>query len=190
MVGNGNNLRTFWQKLYFMLIPTSGGRSRYITKHAELFRHVGKELFYQPRVFPSDPELISFGDNVNVAAGVVFINHDIVHAVLNKRIKLSDGNTDSSNGSFRALLGPIKIGDNVMIGARTIILPNVKVGDNVIIGAGSIIAKDIPSNSIVAGVPAKVIGKFDSFVKKRMDMGNANLSVEEIWKNFEKEREN
>lgn len=188
MRGNGNNLRTFWQKLYFMLIPTSGGRSKYIMKHAYLFRHVGKGLFYQPRKFPSDPELISFGDNVNIAAGVVFINHDIVHGLLNKKDFLSNNKHISSSQVYKAFLGPIAIGDNVMIGARSIILPNVKIGNNVVIGAGSIISKDVPSNSVVAGVPAKVIGDFDSFAKRRIEKGNSDLALDRIWEIFEEEK--
>ena len=53
-----------------------------------------------------------------------------------------------------------------MIGAGSKILPNVKIGPNVIVAAGSIVTKDIPENSVVAGVPARVIGTFDDFAKK------------------------
>ena len=49
------------------------------------------------------------------------------------------------------------IGNNSVIGVRSIILPGVKIGNNVIVGAGSVVTKDIPDNSIVAGNPAKII---------------------------------
>lgn len=49
------------------------------------------------------------------------------------------------------------IGDNVNLGANVIIIGDISIGDNVIIGAGSVVTKDIPSNCIVAGNPAKVI---------------------------------
>lgn len=49
------------------------------------------------------------------------------------------------------------IGDNVSLGANVTIIGNVKVGDNVTVGAGSVVTKDVPSNCVVAGVPAKVI---------------------------------
>lgn len=52
---------------------------------------------------------------------------------------------------------PIKIGNHVWIGTRVIILKGVTIGDNAIIAAGSVVTKDIPNNTIVAGVPAKVI---------------------------------
>ena len=43
----------------------------------------------------------------------------------------------------------------------------IEIGDNVFIGAGSLVNKDIPNNSVAVGNPCKVIGKFDEFVKKR-----------------------
>ncbi len=49
------------------------------------------------------------------------------------------------------------IGNNCFIGTRAIILPGVKIGDEVIVGAGAVVTKDVPSNCIVAGNPAKVI---------------------------------
>lgn len=51
------------------------------------------------------------------------------------------------------------IGDNVTLGAHVIILGNVHVGNNVIVGAGSVVVKDIPDNCVVAGNPAKIIKK-------------------------------
>jgi putative colanic acid biosynthesis acetyltransferase WcaB len=49
------------------------------------------------------------------------------------------------------------IGDNVTIGANSVIIGEIKIGNNSIIGAGSVVIKDVPDNSIVAGNPAKVI---------------------------------
>ena len=51
------------------------------------------------------------------------------------------------------------IGNNVTLGANVVIIGNVSIGDNVIIGAGSVVVKDVPSNCIVAGNPARVIRK-------------------------------
>lgn len=47
------------------------------------------------------------------------------------------------------------------------ILKNVTIGDNVIIGIGSVVTKDIPDNSIAVGIPAKIIGTYDDYYKKR-----------------------
>ena len=51
---------------------------------------------------------------------------------------------------------PIKIENNVWIGANVTILPGVTIGENVVIGAGSVVKSDIPSNVIAVGVPCKV----------------------------------
>lgn len=56
----------------------------------------------------------------------------------------------------------IKIGNNVWIGANCTILPGVKIGDNAIVAAGAVVTKDVPENSIVAGVPAKVIKEIEN----------------------------
>lgn len=60
---------------------------------------------------------------------------------------------------------PIIIGNNVFVGANSVILPSVKIGDNVVIGAGSIVVKDIPSNSIAVGNPCKVIKKKEAYTE-------------------------
>ena len=49
------------------------------------------------------------------------------------------------------------IGKRCFIGARAIIMPGVKIGDEVVVGSGAVVTKDVPSNSIVAGNPAKII---------------------------------
>ena len=52
---------------------------------------------------------------------------------------------------------PVTIGDNVWIGGSVTILPGVTIGDNVTIGAGSVVTRDIPSNTVAAGNPCRVI---------------------------------
>lgn len=61
---------------------------------------------------------------------------------------------------------PIKIGNNVWVGGNTVILPGVTIGDNCVIGAGSVVTKDIPSNTISAGNPCKVIREITAEDKK------------------------
>ena len=52
---------------------------------------------------------------------------------------------------------PVTVGDNVMIGAKAVIIEGVKVGDNAVVAAGAIVTQDVPANAVVAGVPARVI---------------------------------
>lgn len=52
---------------------------------------------------------------------------------------------------------PVTIGNDVWIGGNVTILPGVTIGDNVVIGAGAVVSRDIPSNSLALGVPARVV---------------------------------
>lgn len=52
---------------------------------------------------------------------------------------------------------PVSIGNNVWIGGRAVINPGVNIGDNVVIASGAVVTKDVPSNVIVGGNPAKII---------------------------------
>ena len=73
----------------------------------------------------------------------------------------SDGDGFSLGGSVDwnqiGLPDPVTIGDDVWIGANCTILPGVTIGDNVVIAARAVVTKDVPSDRLVAGVPARVI---------------------------------
>lgn len=74
----------------------------------------------------------------------------------------SEGNFDESlDYTFTNFARPVKIGNHCWIGGGAKILPDVTIGDNVVIGAGSVVTGDIPSNSLAIGSPAKVIKKID-----------------------------
>lgn len=161
------------------LIFDAEKRTRYILKK-NIFYSVGTNFFFQPRKLPSDPKLVKFGNNVSVASDVTFICHDIADKVLN----------GLNNGKYYNYYSkPIEIGNNVFIGANTVILPNIKIGSNVIIGAGSIITKDVEDNSVVVGNPARKITTFEEYVQRR-DKENENLieDIEEIWSTFKNEK--
>ena len=52
---------------------------------------------------------------------------------------------------------PVLIGENAWLGANSTILPGVTVGRNAVVAAGAVVTKDVPANTVVAGVPAKII---------------------------------
>ena len=58
-------------------------------------------------------------------------------------------------------IGRVTIGNNVFIGANTIILPNLRIGDDCVIGANSVVTHDIPDYSVAVGAPAKVIKQYN-----------------------------
>lgn len=130
---------------------------KYIKKRIREGLVIGKDYYIHSRVdFGSEPYLISIGNHVRIAEGVRFVTHDGGVWVFRNEEALKDID----------VFGPIVIGDNVHIGNNVIIMPNVSVGNNVVIGCGAVVTKNIPSNSIVAGVPAKVIETIDEYKAK------------------------
>jgi len=61
---------------------------------------------------------------------------------------------------------PVRIGDDVWIGGNVTILPGVTIGNNVIVAAGAAVTKDVPDNTLVGGVPAKVIRKLENDIEE------------------------
>ncbi|MEK8085856.1 acyltransferase [Aquabacterium sp. A3] len=143
---------------------------------AEFCRHlgakVGKRTLIKTRpseLLGSEPYLVEIGDHVEITSGVRFITHDGGVWVLR------DQNPEVD------VFGKIVIGDNVFIGFNAILMPGVVVGDNCIIGAGSVVTKSVPSNSVVAGVPAKIIRRIDEYKISSLEksLGTKNLSPRE-----------
>ena len=93
---------------------------------------------------------ISCGDNVTLAKDVYILAHD---ASMKKFIG-------------KAKVGEVKIGNNVFIGAKSVVLPGVIINDNVVIAANSCVSHSIPSGEVWGGVPAKKICELDSYLEK------------------------
>lgn len=130
--------------------PTKA-QEKFLSEHG--FKH-GKNFYnYSPYAIDGNwPWLISIGDDVTISTDVKILAHDASTNMVGARTKI----------------GIVSIGNNVFIGAGSTILCNVRIGDNVIIGAGSLVTKDIPSNSVVAGNPSKIICTFDEYKEKHL----------------------
>ena len=122
------------------------------------------------RLFP--PFYTDFGKNITVGEGV-FINacchfqdhggviigdgcqigHNVVFATLNHGLPPEERQT-----TYPA---PIVLGRNVWVGSNATILPGVTIGDNAVVGAGAVVTKDVEANTIVGGVPAKLIKRIE-----------------------------
>ena len=107
--------------------------------------------------FGSEPYLVTVGNNVRLTSNVRLITHDGGLWVV-RNLKEEYKNAD--------IIKPIKIGDNVHVGVNAIIMPGVTIGNNVVIGCGAVVTRDIPDNSVAAGVPARVIETVDEYIEK------------------------
>lgn len=102
----------------------------------------------------SEPFLITVGNNVFITDGCKFINHDGGTLPLRKFVPDLE------------ITKEIKIGNDVYMGIDTIIMPGVVIGNNVIIGARSVVTKNLESNGVYAGTPAKYIKSVEEYLEK------------------------
>ena len=165
------------RRIRLFLMLNSDKRNCYLKKH-HVFREMGENVFFQPRMIPADPHLILFHNNVVVTSNVTFVNHDIFHLGLNQL----------HEGTFSYYQDFIEVMDNVFIGCNSTILGGVRIGPNAIVAAGSVVTKDVLPNTVVAGNPAKKIGTFDDYVLKRKNLEQVE-SLEELFERFQKSHE-
>jgi maltose O-acetyltransferase len=141
---------------------------------AQLLGEVGDDVWIEPPFFCDYGENVYVGARSFVNVNCVFLDSAEIRIGANALIgpgvhlltvshplraadRIVGGEKLSPNQSpYSTHALPIKIGDNVWIGAGTIVLPGVTIGDNVTIGAGSIVSSDIPSDSLAFGQPCRV----------------------------------
>jgi len=131
-----------------------------------LSRITGSEIDNSTTVFT--PLYINYGKNTRIGKNV-FINFDCVFLDLGgitiednvliapKVSLLSEGHPIAPEDRQSLVPGHIHIKSNAWIGANATILPGVTVGENAVVAAGAVVSKDVPDNTVVGGIPAKII---------------------------------
>ena len=106
--------------------------------------HAGDNFFVNYDCVFLDVAPITFGDNVFIApqCGFYSVNHPLDAALRNTGVEYGK---------------PITVGSDVWFGGHVTVCPGVTIGDNVVIGAGSVVVRDIPSDSLAVGNPARVV---------------------------------
>ena len=141
----GNNVRIQCRELeigdnLFMAdgVEVGRGGSTGYNSTVKIGNNVG--IFENTIINPSEP--VEIGDNCGIGADVMIWTHGAWLDVIQ---------------GFPVDFGPVKIGSNVWLPARSIVLPNVSIGNNVVIGINSIINRSLPGGCFAAGAPCKVI---------------------------------
>ncbi len=129
-------------------------------------------IFERTIINPSEP--VEIGDNVGIGGEVMIWTHGAWLDILK---------------GFPADFGPVKIGNDVWLPARSIVLPNVTIGDNTVIGINSIINRDLPDGCFAAGSPCKVI-KENCYPKelKEDDIKKIVWDIIEDWYKFHSDK--
>lgn len=105
---------------------------------------IGENFYSNHNLVILDPAKVVFGDNVFIGpnCGFYTAEHPLDVETRNQGLEYAK---------------PINIGNNVWFGGNVVVLAGITIGDNVVIGAGSVVSKDIPPNTVAVGNPCKVI---------------------------------
>jgi acetyltransferase-like isoleucine patch superfamily enzyme len=132
----------------------------------QLSEIIGREIDATTTIFP--PFYTNFGRFIKLGKNV-FINHgcsflDLCNITIEDEVMIgpkvnliTENHPLDPNDRKTVLLKPIVVKRNAWIGAAATILPGVTIGENAVVAAGAVVSRDVPANSIVAGVPAKVV---------------------------------
>ena len=146
-----------------VIMIRSGWKKAEYLRRRHIFKAIGDHCYYNPNILPAEPFLVELHDNVVISAGVRLITHSAAHIVFN---------AEDKTNKYLCRYGKITIHDNVYVGANAIINFGVEIGRNSIIAAGAIVTKDVPPGSVVGGIPAKVIGSYESVKQRAMEYSN------------------
>jgi acetyltransferase-like isoleucine patch superfamily enzyme len=115
---------------------------------------IGEGCRIYARDFPVEAYLVTIGDHVGIAGGVKILTHNGAAGLLRKRSPAIQN------------FGRVEIGDGCFIGENAILLPGTTIGAGCIVAAGAVVSGTIPENSLVAGNPARVMGRASLYLER------------------------
>ncbi|MDJ1114490.1 acyltransferase [Microbacterium dauci] len=140
-----------WNRLRYRIIKASKGAS---AASRALGVTVGRDCRILSNVVTTEPWLVTIGDRVTISSKVTIVTHD------------GTGWLVSDERGRRYRYAPVTIGSEVFVGTGATIMPGVEIGDRCVVAAGAVVTRSVPSGSVVAGVPARVIGSYDDLAAK------------------------
>ncbi len=144
MYSIGANLGRYIRYKRLRLSGIQIGKDTFISPKAHIDRHFGSKVI--------------IGNNCYITRNVVILNHT-------DTCKGGPNSIWVTQGGGR-ILKDVIIGDNVFIGVNSVILPGVTIGKNAVVGALSLVNRDIPANTVWAGVPIRYISTTEEMIKK------------------------
>lgn len=148
------------------LLPRLNQSSDPEEMRALLSQITGMEIDRSTAIFP--PFYVNYGRHTKIGENV-FINFDCVFLdfggitfedsvfIAPKVSLLTEGHPLSPENRHSLTAGPIHLKRNEWIGANATIMQGVTVGENSVVAAGAVVTKDVPDNTVVGGIPAKII---------------------------------
>ena len=142
--------------------PSEGAKRESILK--QLLAEVGENCYIEPPLHTNWGKYTHLGNNVYANFNLTLV--DDTHIYIGDYVMIGPNVTIATAGhpidpELRQKVAqfniPVRIGNNVWIGAGAVILPGITIGDNSVIGAGSIVTKDIPANVVAVGNPCRVL---------------------------------
>ena len=164
-----NKIRYIYICIYSRISPEKAARRMGV-------HLLGKVQFTGTPSFGSEPWLITIEEGSLITNGVVFMTHDGSVSTIRK--------LDPKYKRVQKF-GKIHIKKNVFIGSDAYIMPNVTIGENSIVGARSVVTKNVPDGVVVAGCPARIICTTEQLAEKFL----ANTPEYTQWHNIDEKRE-
>ena len=143
--------------------PSEGEKREALLK--EMFAEIGDGCYIEPPLHANWAGAhVHFGDNVYANFNLTLVDDTDIY--VGDKVMFGPNVTIATAGHpidpelrYQAMQYniPVHIGENVWIGANSVVLPGVTIGDNSVIGAGSVVTKDIPANVVAVGNPCRVL---------------------------------
>ena len=138
-----------------------------------IFKKVGKNVWFARHIDIRSPYRISIGDHTHINKGVLLDgrggsltigdNVDIA-----QEVNIWTMQHDYNDPKYKSIGKPVCIEDYVWIASRATILPGVTIGRGAVVASCAVVTKNVPPLSVVAGVPAKVIGHRDDNMQYKL----------------------
>lgn len=151
----------------------------------KMFAEVGEDCYIEPPLHTNwGGRHVHMGDGVYANFNLTLV--DDTHIYIGNNVMMGPNVViDSATHPIRPDIRkkqaqynlPVYIGNNVWIGAGSIILPGVHIGDNSVIGAGSVVSKDIPANVVAVGTPCRVLREINDHDMQYYDK-NRRIAIE------------